>query len=218
MFFCNSGTEANEACLKFARRYAYTKHQQSTVNSNSNNNNIPHTKTDIVAFNGGFHGRTMGSLSMTYKAAYKTPFAPLLSGITFVDYNDINGVRSAINKNTCAVIVEPVQGEGGVYPAKQEFLSAIRERCDEFDAAMIVDEVQTGLGRSGHLFCYQHFSAIQPDMISLAKPLAGGLPIGAVLIKERLAACMKRKPDNNSYIIYSSAYMILCVSLNIILI
>ena len=183
VFFCNSGTEANEAALKFARKYAYvhTNHARPAA-----------AKTEVVAFNGGFHGRTMGSLAMTYKKAYKEPFHPLVPGVSFVDYNDTQAAVRAITERTCAVIVEPVQGEGGVYVGHSDFLHALRRRCDEVGALLICDEVQVGLGRMGRLFCHEHFDGLQPDIVTLAKPLAGGLPIGAVLVTQRVADVMKR--------------------------
>ena len=184
VFFCNSGTEANEAALKFARKYAYV---------HTNKDNPAAAKTEVLAFNGGFHGRTMGALAMTYKKAYKEPFHPLVPGVSFVDYNDTEAALRAITDRTCAVIVEPVQGEGGVYCGKVEFLAALRRRCDEVGALMICDEVQVGLGRMGKLFCHEHFEGLQPDIVTLAKPLAGGLPIGAVLVRQKVADVMKRQ-------------------------
>ena len=184
VFFCNSGTEANEAALKFARKYAYV---------HTNKDRPAAGKTEVVAFNGGFHGRTMGSLAMTYKKAYKEPFHPLVPGVSFVDYNDTQAAVRAITERTCAVIVEPVQGEGGVYVGNTDFLSALRRRCDEVGALLICDEVQVGLGRMGKLFCHEHFGGLQPDIVTLAKPLAGGLPIGAVLVTQKVADVMKRQ-------------------------
>ena len=184
VFFCNSGTEANEAALKFARKYAYVHTNKARPEAG---------KTDVLAFNGGFHGRTMGSLALTYKKAYKEPFHPLVPGVSFVDYNDTRAAVAAITERTCAVIVEPVQGEGGVYVGRVDFLEALRRRCDEVGALLICDEVQVGLGRMGKLFCHEHFPGLQPDIVTLAKPLAGGLPIGAVLVKQRVADVMKRQ-------------------------
>ena len=184
VFFCNSGTEANEAALKFARKYAFV---------HTNKDRPAAGKTEVLAFNGGFHGRTMGSLAMTYKKAYKEAFHPLIPGVAFVDYNDTEAALRAITERTCAVIVEPVQGEGGVYVAKKAFLAALRRRCDEVDALLICDEVQVGLGRMGKLLCHEHFDGLQPDIVTLAKPLAGGLPIGAVLVRQKVADVMKRQ-------------------------
>ena len=184
VFFCNSGTEANEAALKFARKYAYV---------HTNRDRPAAGKTEVVAFNGGFHGRTMGALAMTYKKAYKEPFHPLVPGVSFVDYNDTQSAVRAITERTCAVMVEPVQGEGGVYVGKKEFLAALRQRCDDVGALLICDEVQVGLGRMGRLFCHEHFDGLRPDIVTLAKPLAGGLPIGAVLVRNKVADVMKRQ-------------------------
>ena len=182
VFFCNSGTEANEAALKFARKYAYV-HSGEQVGAGG--------KVEFVACNGGFHGRTMGALSLTYKKAYKDPFRPLMDGVRYVDFNDVEGVAAAITDRTCGVFVEPVQGEGGVHLGQVAFLEAIRRRCDEVGALMICDEVQVGLGRMGRLFCHEHFPTIRPDIVTLAKPLAGGLPIGAVLVRQPVADVMK---------------------------
>ena len=182
VFFCNSGTEANEAALKFARKYAYV---------HTNSKNPAAKKTEYLAFNGGFHGRTMGALSLTYKKAYKEPYYPLVDGVSFVDYNDTAAAVAAITDRTCAVFVEPVQGEGGVHIGKRGFLQALRRRCDEVGALLVLDEVQVGLGRMGRLFCHQHYEGVQADLVTLAKPLAGGLPIGAVLVRSRVADAMK---------------------------
>ncbi|MCA9971661.1 MAG: aspartate aminotransferase family protein [Anaerolineales bacterium] len=147
-------------------------------------------KTKIVAFGGGFHGRTVGALSVTYKAQYRAPFAPLMPDVTFVPFNDLELAAEAIDDATCAVIVEPVQGEGGVHPARFEFLPWLREQCDRHGALLIFDEVQCGLGRSGRLWAHELYG-VTPDIMTLAKPLAGGLPIGAVLVTEQVAAVMR---------------------------
>ena len=180
VFFCNSGSEANETALKFARKYARIHH----------NSGETFTKTGIVAFSHSFHGRTMGALSTTYKSNYRQPFAPLLPGVTFAEFNDLASAAQAINQDTCAVIVEPVQGEGGVNPCDPDFLRGLPALCDENDALLIFDEVQCGLGRSGYLWAYETYS-VTPDMMTLAKPLAGGLPIGATLVTEAIAQVMK---------------------------
>ena len=174
VFFCNSGTEANEAAIKFARKWTNTQGN----------------KTKIVAFSGGFHGRSIGSLSVTYKAQYREPFAPLMPNVTFVPFNDLEAAAEAIDDQTCAVIVEPVQGEGGVNPSRFEFLPWLRQLCDQHNALLIFDEVQCGLGRSGKLWAHQLYG-VTPDIMTLAKPLANGLPIGAVLLTERVAAVLK---------------------------
>lgn len=176
VFFCNSGAEAVEAALKFARKFART--------------HFNNRKTGFVAFTHSFHGRTMGALSVTEKLAYREPFAPLIPGVTFVPFNDVEAARSAITAETCAVIVEPIQGEGGVHVASPEFLHALRERCDAVGALLIFDEVQCGLGRTGTLWAYEAYG-VEPDLLTVAKPLANGLPIGAVLMKEKVAAVLQ---------------------------
>ena len=172
VFFANTGSEANEGAVKFARKWA-----KSHFHSN---------KTKIVAFSGGFHGRSIGALSLTYKEHYRAPFAPLMPGVTFVHFNDLEATRLAVDDDTCAVIVEPIQGEGGVNPATAEFLQGLRALCDKHHALLIFDEVQCGLGRTGQLWAYQNY-AITPDIMTLAKPLAGGLPIGAILVTQAVA-------------------------------
>lgn len=171
VFFCNSGTEANEAAYKFARLYGA---QQST------------TKNKFIAFKGGFHGRTAAALSLTFKPAIREPFLPLVPGIAFADFNNLESVEKLMDEDVAAVFVEPIQGEGGVVPAQKEFLQGLRTLCTAHDTLMICDEVQCGLGRTGYLFAHEPYE-IEPDMITLAKPLAGGLPIGAVLAKEHVA-------------------------------
>ena len=173
VYFCNSGTEANEAAFKFARKWARSRHSTQE-------------KTGIVAFEGSFHGRTIGSLAATSKSKYRSPFEPLMPGVNFATLNDVASAKKVITKETCAVIVEPIQGEGGVNPASKDFLSKLRELCDQNQALLIFDEVQCGLGRSGNLWAYQN-SGVKPDVMTLAKPLAGGLPIGATLVTEEVA-------------------------------
>ena len=176
VFFCNSGAEANEAAIKFARKYAQAEGAGA--------------KTQIVAFSGGFHGRTVGALSVTHKAQYREPCAPLMPGVTCAPFNDVDAAAAAISDATCAVIVEPVQGEGGVRPATAEFLQALRALCDRHGALLIFDEVQCGLGRTGQLWAHQAYGVI-PDIMTLAKPLAGGLPIGATLVTQAVAAALQ---------------------------
>ena len=172
VFFANTGSEANEGAIKFARKWARSHfHSQ---------------KTKIVAFSGGFHGRSIGALSLTYKEQYRAPFTPLMPGVTFVHFNDLEAARLAVDDDTCAVIVEPIQGEGGVNPARPEFLQGLRALCDTHHALLIFDEVQCGLGRTGQLWAHQNY-AITPDIMTLAKPLAGGLPIGAILVTQAVA-------------------------------
>jgi len=175
VYFGNSGTEAVEACIKFARKWG---------KAHGN-------KTSFVAFEHSFHGRTMGSLALTAKARYREPFAPLMPGAHFAPFNDLAATRKMIAEvQPCAVIVEAVQGEGGVNAATNEFLQGLRAACDEHDALLICDEVQCGVGRTGTLWAFEP-SGIVPDLVALAKPLGGGLPIGAALAVERVASLIE---------------------------
>lgn len=176
VFFCNSGAEANEGALKFARKYARAMGHSD--------------KSGIVSFSGSFHGRTMGALAVTATAKYRTPFEPLIGGVTFAEFNNLDSARQAVTAQTCAVIVEPVQGEGGVTPAEPEFLTGLRALCDERDALLIFDEIQCGLGRTGKLWAYENYG-VTPDLMTLAKPLAGGLPMGAVLLTQAVAETLE---------------------------
>ena len=176
VFFCNSGAEANEAAVKFARKWA--------------RQNGEGKKSKLVAFSHSFHGRTMGSLSVTHKQKYREPFEPLLPGVTFAEFNDLDSAKEAITDEVCAVILEPIQGEGGIYPATPEFLHGVRQLCDEHRALLIFDEVQCGLGRTGHLWAHEALG-VMPDIMTLAKPLAGGLPIGAVLVTDEVASAIE---------------------------
>ncbi|MFQ5578472.1 MAG: aspartate aminotransferase family protein [Anaerolineae bacterium] len=176
IFFCNSGSEANEGALKFARKFA----RQVLGRTD---------KTGIVAFSGSFHGRSMGALAVTATEKYRAPFAPLVPGVTFAPFNQIEPALAAIDDRTCAVIVEPVQGEGGVTPARPEFLAALRRRCIQTGALLIFDEVQCGLGRTGSLWAHQAMQ-VEPDMMTVAKPLAGGFPMGGVLVTEAVASAI----------------------------
>ncbi|KAI8916722.1 pyridoxal phosphate-dependent transferase [Powellomyces hirtus] len=177
VFFCNSGTEANEAALKFGRKYG---------RKDLKKNEAP-TKSTIVSFSNAFHGRSMGALSATPSPKYQTPFMPLLPGFVHAPYNDLERAAQVIDDSVCAVIVEPVQGEGGIIPASKEFLQYLRKRCDEIGAVLIFDEIQCGLGRTGTLFAYEQYG-VAPDILTLAKPLANGLPIGAVVLAPHVAA------------------------------
>lgn len=168
-FFCNSGTEANEAAIKVARNHAFRS-----------SNGFSNLKHEIVALENSFHGRTLGALSVTGQEKYRKPFEPLVPGIKFAPANDIHALLAAVNKNTCAVILEPIQGEGGIRVLTRDFLSAAREVCNQFDALLIFDEVQCGLGRTGTYFAYQGKS-VQPDLVTLAKSLGLGIPMGALL-------------------------------------
>jgi predicted acetylornithine/succinylornithine family transaminase len=172
VFFSNSGSEANEAALKFSRKWARSRHSPD--------------KTHIIAFEHSFHGRTMGALSLTEKARYREPFAPLVPDVSFIPLNDLKSLREAVTDRTCAVFVEPIQGEGGVRPAEASFLRSLRDICDQHGALLVFDEVQCGLGRTGSLWAHEA-AAIEPDIMTLAKPLAGGLPIGATLVTQDVA-------------------------------
>jgi predicted acetylornithine/succinylornithine family transaminase len=176
VFFSNSGTEAIEGAMKFARKWART--------------NYGNHKTDFVAFSGAFHGRTMGALAATAREHYQAPFRPLVPGVSFATFNDLASAEAAITDQTCAVLVEPVQGEGGIHPAAPEFLAGLRELCDRYHAVLIFDEIQSGLGRTGTLWAHE-FYGVTPDVLCLAKPLAGGLPIGAILVTEAVAGVMQ---------------------------
>ena len=177
VFFSNSGTEANEAAIKFARKFARV-HSDDPA------------KTQIVCFEHAFHGRTMGALAITPKETYQAPFRPLMPDVVVAPFNQIDGLDTFITSHTCAVFVEPLQGEGGVHPATPEFLRALREHCDRVGALLIFDEVQCGVGRTGDLWAHSA-SGVTPDMMTLAKPLAAGLPIGALLCTEPVAAALK---------------------------
>lgn len=178
VFFCNSGTEAVEAALKFARKYARRAFPDRS------------DKTAIVAFTGSFHGRTMGSLSTTATEKYRAPFEPLIPGVSFAPFNDPDAADQAITGDVCAVIVEPVQGEGGVHPAAADFLKRLRAACDRSGALLIFDEVQCGIGRTGYLWAHEGYG-VTPDLMALAKPLAGGLPVGAALMTQAVAEVME---------------------------
>ncbi len=175
VFFANTGAESIEGALKFTRKY-HKDHGETG-------------RTGFVAFRGSFHGRTMGSLAITDSEKYQAPFRPLMPGVSFADYNDLASVRSAITNEAAAIIVEPVQGEGGIYPAADEFLRGLRALCDERGLLLIFDEIQCGMGRTGKLWAHE-WSNVKPDIMTLAKPLAGGLPIGAVLMTEAVARAM----------------------------
>ena len=172
-FFCNSGTEAVEGALKFSRRIG--KEQG---------------RTDFVCFENSFHGRTMGALSTTWTEKYREPFEPLIPGVRFCPLNDLAAVAEAVGEKTAAVMVEPVQGEGGIRIATPEFLKGLASLCRERGALLVFDEIQCGLGRTGKMFAYEH-SGVVPDILTLAKPLAGGLPMGAVLVKDTLTSAIK---------------------------
>jgi len=172
VFFCNSGSEAVDGALKFARKWTKTHFGPG--------------KTGIVAFEHSFHGRTFGALSATSKEKYRAPFEPLVPGVTFAPFNHAGAAAQAIGPQTCAVIVEPVQGEGGIFAAEPTFLQTLRRLCDAHNVLLIFDEVQCGLGRTGNLWAHEP-AGVSPDLMTLAKPLGGGLPIGAVLLTQQVA-------------------------------
>lgn len=175
VFFCNSGAEANEAALKLARKVAHDRFGAE--------------KSGIVAFNNAFHGRTLFTVSAGGQPAYSRDFTPLPPDIQHAAFNDLDAAAALINDNTCAVIVEPIQGEGGVLPADPAFLRGLREHCDKHQTLLIFDEVQSGVGRTGSLYAYMHYG-VTPDVLTSAKALGGGFPIGAMLTREDLALVM----------------------------
>ena len=173
-FFTNSGTEAIEGALKSARKYAYTKYGKEAG------------KYEIIAMNHSFHGRSLGALSVTGNTHYQDPFKPLIGGIKFADFNDLESVKAQITDKTCAIIMETVQGEGGIYPAEPEFLQGVRKLCDEHDILLILDEIQCGMGRTGNMFACQAYG-VQPDVMTCAKALGCGVPVGAFVLNEKTA-------------------------------
>ena len=173
VFFCNSGAEANEAAIKLARKYFKDRGEPDRYR--------------IISMIQSFHGRTMGTLSATGQDKIKQGFSPILQGFDFVPFNDFEAVREKIGAATCAILLEPIQGEGGIRSADPQFLENIRRLCNETGTLLIFDEIQTGIGRTGKLFAYEHYG-VQPDIMTLAKALANGLPIGAMLAKESVAA------------------------------
>jgi len=175
-FFCNSGTEANEAAIKFARRYCIRKCGKE--------------KFEIITFNNAFHGRTYGALSATPQAKYQEDFGPMLGGFKYVDFNDAAALEKAFSANTCAVMMEFLQGEGGGYSASKDFVNTIAELCKKYNALLIADEVQCGLGRTGLFMSHQEYD-VKPDIITLAKPIGLGLPLGSVLMTEAIASEIK---------------------------
>lgn len=172
IFFTNSGTEAIEGAIKAAKKYAYTR-----------DGNAGH---EIIAMNHSFHGRSIGALSVTGNPHYQEPFGPLLPGIKFADYNDLESVKAQITDKTCAIIMETVQGEGGIYPADPDFLKGVRQLCDDKDILLILDEIQCGMGRTGKMFAWQNYE-IKPDIMTVAKALGCGVPVGAFLMTQKVA-------------------------------
>ena len=183
-FFCNSGTEANEACLKFARRYWHARGDRG--------------RTKFVAFSHSFHGRTMGSLSVTWDEHYRAPFEPLIPGVTFVDGSDPQALTAAVTSETAAIIVEPIQGEGGVRPISPEMARAIEDACARTGALLIADEVQSGSGRTG-AFLASPACGLTPDLVALGKALGAGMPVGAAMVSASVAAAISAGDHGTTY-------------------
>lgn len=172
IFFTNSGTEAIEGAIKAAKKYAYTRDG--------------HAGHEIIAMRHSFHGRSIGALSVTGNAHYQEPFAPLMPGVKFAEYNNLESVKELVTDKTCAVIMETVQGEGGIYPADPAFIEGVRRLCDEKDILLILDEIQCGMGRTGEMFAWQHYG-VKPDIMTCAKALGCGVPVGAFFLTQRVA-------------------------------
>ena len=183
VFFTNSGTEAIEGAIKAAKKYAYTRDG--------------HTDHEIIAMNHSFHGRSLGALSVTGNNHYQEPFEPLLGGIRFADFNDLESVKAQLTDKTCAILFETVQGEGGIYPATQEFMDGIEKICKERDILLILDEIQCGMGRTGEMFAWQGYG-VKPDIMTSAKALGCGVPVGAFLMTERIAEKSLKPGDHGT--------------------
>lgn len=183
VFFTNSGTEAIEGAIKAAKKYAYVREG--------------HTDHEIIAMEHSFHGRTLGALSVTGNAHYREPFEPLLPGIRFARFNDLESVKAQVNEKTCAILMETVQGEGGIYPADPEFLAGVKKLCEEHDILLILDEIQCGMGRTGEMFAWQHYG-VKPDIMTCAKAIGCGVPVGAFFLTERVAEKSLAPGDHGS--------------------
>ncbi|HXQ27238.1 MAG TPA: aspartate aminotransferase family protein [Candidatus Acidoferrales bacterium] len=179
VFFSNSGSEAIEGAMKLARAYAHAKAAGGSARP----------KTRFLALENSFHGRTMGALSITHTLKYREPFAPLVPGVEFVRFNDVADLDAKFDDTVCAVVIEPIQGEGGIHPVSEEFWQRARALTSDHDAALIADEIQSGLGRTGRRFAYQKFASL-PDIVTVAKPLAGGLPLGAFIASDKFASAL----------------------------
>ncbi|RGC72988.1 aspartate aminotransferase family protein [Lachnospiraceae bacterium AM23-2LB] len=182
VFFTNSGTEAIEGALKTARKYAALK---------------GNGRFEIIAMEDSFHGRSMGALSVTGTAAYREPFEPLIPGVRFARFNDLDSVKANITDKTCAILLEPLQGEGGIHPATQGFMEGIRALCDEQDILMICDEIQCGMGRTGNMFAWQEYG-VRPDILTMAKAIGNGIPVGAFAVTEQVAAHSMKPGDHGT--------------------
>ena len=172
IFFTNSGTEAIEGAIKAAKKYAFTRDG--------------HAGHEIIAMNHSFHGRSIGALSVTGNAHYQEPFEPLMPGVKFADFNNLESVKAQITDKTCAIIMETIQGEGGIYPAEKEFIEGVRALCDEKDILLILDEIQCGMGRTGEMFAWQNYG-VKPDIMTCAKALGCGVPVGAFFMTQKVA-------------------------------
>lgn len=184
VFFTNSGAEAIEGALKLARKYARTKN--------------PDNGGEIIAMEHSFHGRTMGALSVTGTKHYREPFEPLIGGVSFAEYNNLDSVKALITSDTCAIIMESLQGEGGIHPASEDFMKGVRALCDEKGILLILDEIQCGMGRTGKMFAFQHYG-IMPDIITSAKALGCGVPVGAFAAKEEIAQALVPGDHGTTY-------------------
>ena len=184
VFFTNSGTEAIEGALKIAKRYAYNKGMAPDY--------------EIIAMKHSFHGRSLGALSLTGNDHYQEPFAPLIPNIRFAEFNNLDSVKALFSDKTCAVIMETIQGEGGIYPATEEFIKGVRALCDEYGLLMILDEIQCGMGRTGHMFAWQGYG-VKPDVMTVAKALGNGMPVGAFLACGPAAAAMVPGDHGTTY-------------------
>lgn len=184
VFFTNSGTEAIEGAIKLARKYAYLKDGT--------------TDHEIIAMNHSFHGRSLGALSVTGNAKYQEAFKPLIGGVKFADFNDLESIKAKVTDKTCAVIMEPIQGEGGLYPAKKEFLEGVKRLCEEREILLIFDEVQCGMGRTGSMYAWQQYG-VKPDIITMAKALGCGVPVGAFAARESVAAALVPGDHGTTY-------------------
>ena len=182
VFFTNSGTEAIEGALKTARKYAALK---------------GNGRFEIIAMEDSFHGRSMGALSVTGTAAYREPFEPLIPGVRFARFNDLDSVKANITDKTCAILLEPLQGEGGIHPATQGFMEGIRALCDEQDILMICDEIQCGMGRTANMFAWQEYG-VRPDILTMAKAIGNGIPVGAFAVTEQVAAHSMKPGDHGT--------------------
>lgn len=188
VFLSNSGTESNEAALKFARKHAKVVDGEETQ------------KIGLVSFYHAFHGRSFGALSMTPNPKYQKPFGPLIPGVSYGEFNNVENLNTLITEKTAGVIVEPIQGEGGIYQATPEFISALRKRCNEVNAVLIFDEIQCGLSRTGKLWAHSHFGPdAQPDIITCAKALGNGFPIGAVIVNDKINNAIKVGDHGTTY-------------------